>query len=47
MGSGEYPISWLKTERVQWHADKYSGKGDGPLKADEMVKVIQRLIEGP
>jgi hypothetical protein len=43
--SGQYSRNFLLKERVRWHPDKFSGKGDGPLKATEMFKMIQRLIE--
>lgn len=43
--SGEYSAAMLKKERNLWHPDKFSTKGDGPLMADEMFKMVQRLIE--
>lgn len=44
-GSGQYSTASLKKERTYWHPDKFSGKGDGPLKTTELFKMIQKLLE--
>jgi hypothetical protein len=43
--SGQYSVDFLRKERLKWHPDKFSGKGDGPVRATEIFEMIQRLIE--
>jgi hypothetical protein len=45
--SGKYSPAFLKRERLLWKPDKFAGKADGPLKATEMIKMIQQLIDRP
>lgn len=47
IGSRKYSEAWLKKRRILWHPDKFSGKGEGPVLADAIFKMIQTLIEGP
>jgi hypothetical protein len=42
----EYGDVYLK-ERLRWHPDKFSGRGDVQIMAQEMFQMIQRLIDGP
>jgi hypothetical protein len=43
--SGQDSEAFLKQERLLWHPDKFSGKGDGPLRVTEVFKMIQALLD--
>ena len=43
----DYGDAYLKKERLRWHPDKFSGRGNVQVMAQEMFQMIQRLIDGP
>jgi len=46
-GNGVYDVVYLKKERLKWHPDRFPGRGDVQIMAQEMFQIIQRLIDGP
>jgi hypothetical protein len=45
-GSDQYEIAWLKKERLRWHPDKFTGRGEVQELTQEMFQMMQRLIDG-
>jgi hypothetical protein len=42
-----YDEGYLRKERLRWHPDRFTGRGDVQVMAQEMFQMIQRLIDGP
>ncbi|TGO59672.1 hypothetical protein BCON_0042g00400 [Botryotinia convoluta] len=45
-GSGAFDEKMMKKERLRWHPDRWTGKGDLQTKANELFQLIQRIIDG-
>ncbi|TGO89478.1 hypothetical protein BPOR_0107g00040 [Botrytis porri] len=45
-GSGVFDEKMMKKERLRWHPDRWTGKGDLQIKANELFQLIQRIIDG-
>ncbi|TGO35438.1 hypothetical protein BHYA_0158g00200 [Botrytis hyacinthi] len=45
-GSGVFDEKVMKKERLRWHPDRWTGKGDLQIKANEFFQLIQRIIDG-
>ncbi|KAF7915958.1 hypothetical protein EAE99_009962 [Botrytis elliptica] len=45
-GSGVFDEKMMKRERLRWHPDRWTGKGDLQIKANELFQLIQRIIDG-
>ncbi|KAF7897058.1 hypothetical protein EAF00_005286 [Botryotinia globosa] len=45
-GSGVFDEKMMKKERLRWHPDRWTGKGDLQIKASELFQLIQRIIDG-
>jgi len=43
---GEYGEEWLKKERLRWHPDRFTGRGETQELCKEMFQILQRLIDG-
>jgi hypothetical protein len=44
-GSGRLTKAWLKTQRIQWHTDKWVGKGKWEQMATEMFQLHQAILD--
>ncbi|THV44888.1 hypothetical protein BGAL_0561g00040 [Botrytis galanthina] len=45
-GSGVFDEKMMKKERLRWHPDRWTGKGDLQIKANVLFQLIQRIIDG-
>ncbi|CAD6442681.1 82c5e64f-9d13-41e3-acf4-3cc3e056ca3a [Sclerotinia trifoliorum] len=45
-GSGCFDEKMIKKERLRWHPDRWTGKGELQEKSNELFQLIQRIIDG-
>lgn len=45
-GSGCFDERMIKKERLSWHPDRWTGKGELQQKSNELFQLIQRIIDG-
>ncbi|KAI9645872.1 tetrahydrofolate synthase [Ciborinia camelliae] len=45
-GSGCLDEKMVKKERLRWHPDRWTGKGELQRKSNELFQLIQRIIDG-
>lgn len=45
-GSGCFDEKTVKKERLRWHPDRWTGKGELQKKSNELFQLIQRVIDG-
>ncbi|KAF7879573.1 hypothetical protein EAF04_000768 [Stromatinia cepivora] len=45
-GSGIFDEKMIKKERLRWHPDRWTGKGELQEKCNELFQLIQRIIDG-